>query len=110
MVVIETEVPFINRLFNYAGTYDRTAYLKEDYDELWGLDIKSGQPAAWHPLQLGLYNMAMGAKRLACVYVKKNGRYQLSEFDTTLVMQDVHALMRVRGSRKRTWKQYLARK
>ena len=66
-------------VYRYAGTLDRIGEMPDDGQ--WVLDIKTGSPADWHPLQTALYAVAaeymdgdVTLKR-AAVYLRDNGSY-----------------------------------
>jgi len=62
----------------YAGTVDRVGWMAGDN---WLLDIKTGRPSKWHPLQTAAYATALGGGHLkrATVHVAKTGKYRLKE-------------------------------
>lgn len=82
------EEPLYNSLYRYAGTVDRIGTLG-DSGEWAVVDIKTGQPSAWHGLQLAAYLMAAadmglippeaGMPRRLGVYLRP-GSYEVREY------------------------------
>lgn len=81
------EYPVYNSIYAYAGTLDRLGSIGE---ELWLLDIKTGQMQAWTALQTMAYLMALeydavvkksnlGRKR-GGVELRKDGTYRFEKF------------------------------
>lgn len=66
-------------IYRYGGTLDRIAKIEGHFCVI---DIKSGSPAAWHPIQTALYSMTQdaphgpGCPRRAAVYVTPEGKYR----------------------------------
>lgn len=54
------------------------------------IDIKTGGPLKWHPLQLAAYAELVGALPSLCrdLYIRDDGTYKLSE---PIGMEDIHA-------------------
>jgi len=78
-----------NTIHRYAGTVDRIGTLG---DEQWAVvDIKTGDPAPWHGLQLAAYLMAaqdrgmfpvgIPVPRRIGVYLRANGTYAVEEYE-----------------------------
>lgn len=67
----------------YAGRIDRLGKMpptKASPIEDWVIDIKTGDPACWHPLQITGYAVCLPtAHRRGVVYLRDNGNYTLSE-------------------------------
>lgn len=86
------EVRIENYLFR--GTPDRVYVLKGFVPGLskeYGvIDIKTGGPLKWHPLQLAAYAELVGALPSLCrdLYIREDGTYKLSE---PIGMEDIHA-------------------
>jgi hypothetical protein len=69
--------------YNYAGTLDRIADIKKLKLKNCVIDIKTGQSAKWHGLQLWGYAMAENTENMMCVYIKDNGHYKIDMFEGT---------------------------
>lgn len=66
---------FVNEAYGYAGTIDRDCKLGPADATL---DIKTGQPAAWHAIQTAAYRQGSHSMALrVCVYLSDDGRYKL---------------------------------
>ncbi len=77
--VTAVEKKVFHSLYRYAGTLDRLVVIDGAH---YVIDIKSGPPDSWHPIQTALYAMALeseqgGAVRpfRAAVYVTSEGKY-----------------------------------
>lgn len=78
-VMISIEELVGNLVYWYAGRLDRRLIL-HDHEVL--LDIKTGQPAAWHGLQTSAYAKCIGRPlRRAALYLSDKGTYKLEYFD-----------------------------
>jgi len=76
---VKVEESSINDKMGYAGTPDLLCWLDAD---LWILDLKTGSKRAAHAVQLHAYKHLNGyekADRLASLYTKKNGGYDIAE-------------------------------
>jgi len=75
------EYMVFNQIAFYAGTLDRFGSLGK-FDQLAILDIKTGQKAKWHAIQLALYvDGLVGRPRFAKLYglyLKKDGSFKAS--------------------------------
>lgn len=69
----------------YAGTVDRAGMLKGIKHPV-VLDVKSGSPEAWHPIQLSAYKHLVAMELAAALivrfalYLSADGRYRLEPF------------------------------
>lgn len=63
-----------HKTYPYAGTMDFVGMVKEEYGVL---DLKTGEPARWHSLQLhGYQKMLDKASRMWILYVDKDGGFK----------------------------------
>ena len=63
-------------IYDYCGAADRVGY--DGMKRPLVADLKTGQPAKWHPLQLALYDllhddMPPRIRRRVCIYLQKDG-------------------------------------
>lgn len=75
-IVHKAEVQIISEKYSFAGTVDRKG-LFIDIPAL--LDIKTGQPLHWHPLQLAGYQILSQEynAELFSLYLREDGTYKL---------------------------------
>jgi CRISPR/Cas system-associated exonuclease Cas4 (RecB family) len=90
--MVESEKVVFCRNLRYAGTFDRIIEAHGRKQVL--VDIKSGSPDKWHPLQVAAYlyayaGDAWGKYDGGIVYLRKSGRYSFTMMEapcmTTLV-------------------------
>lgn len=76
----EIELRVFSADYKVAGTIDR---IVKQGEETWLIDIKSGSPLWWHPIQVGGYSMLYDKEvdKIGCVYLKKDGKYKLKTYD-----------------------------
>ena len=88
-----------HELLSFAGTIDRLATVGGKPTII---DIKTGQKAKWHELQLILYGLMTANNdqkpNLMTIYLKKTGKYTIQEYDYT---NERYAMSAVRVSQ---WK------
>ena len=76
------EAMVFNEMLFYAGRYDRFGRLNIEGPDWVILDIKTGQKAKWHAIQLALYIMALEGRpqfaKLYGLYLKKDGTFKAS--------------------------------
>jgi hypothetical protein len=78
---LNIEVVVYNQAAGYAGTYDRIM-INQDHKPIL-IDIKTGQPADWHGLQLAAYAMCLDSDwERTCsrrtVHLYKTGKYSVN--------------------------------
>lgn len=84
--IISIEQAVYNKSYFYAGTLDRIVSMNDD---LFVIDIKTGQPANWWPLQLSGYSLCLSEPhRRACLQLKNDGTYKM-HFYTDLLDKNV---------------------
>lgn len=70
-----------NTKYRYAGTVDRTGWIRKLHDDEVVLDIKSGAPQAMTALQLAGYEAALDRKlRRYSLHLSQDGSYVLKEY------------------------------
>jgi CRISPR/Cas system-associated exonuclease Cas4 (RecB family) len=87
----------------YAGTVDRVGQIQ---GVTWVLDIKTGQPQKWHPLQTAAYALAIeelveGEIHRGCVYLNGKGKYKLKEHENVADYSAWNIMMGWRQDRER---------
>jgi Holliday junction resolvase-like predicted endonuclease len=85
--IIDHELGVYSNEYDYAGTIDIIAKIKKGIIPI--IDIKSGQPAASHFLQLAGYAIAYNYKKwlkneIRCLYLRPDGSYK---FDPISVLK-----------------------
>ena len=79
ITISHIEQQMYHELLGYSGTIDRLVLID---GEPYVLDIKTGQPAKWHQLQLTLYGMMVTERpKLIAVYLQKNNKYKTRIYD-----------------------------
>lgn len=85
--VLEIEKQVYHPVYRYAGTYDRLLLIK---NARWIVDIKTGSPATWHPIQTALYAMPFDFERekvrplRASVYLSDDSKFRWSPHESGL--------------------------
>lgn len=97
--IVSTERQF-NSGFGYCGTIDREITLN---GRLGILDIKTGQPQAWHGVQLGGYRIGSGLHgvKTFSLYLSNRGTYKLVETRDEPEGQMFHAALNLYQYKKR---------
>ena len=80
-VIDDIEKRVHNATYGYAGTLDRTGIFPNDKIRSL-IDIKTGQPAKWHGVQLAAYALCFGSEVLNRygLYLSNTGSYKLERF------------------------------
>ena len=80
-VIDDIEKRVHNATYGYAGTLDRTGTFIGDKTKSI-IDIKTGQPAKWHGVQLAAYALCFGSEVLNRygLYLSNTGSYKLERF------------------------------
>jgi hypothetical protein len=77
----QVEVVVCNERFRFAGTVDRTGWLRKKHDDEIVMDIKSGQLQPTVALQLAGYEAALDRKlRRYALRLCEDGSYELKEY------------------------------
>lgn len=75
------QVRVANARLGYAGTLDGEGNFN-GVPLLYIVDLKTGPPLWWHPLQTqGYAECSISAKRRGCVYLRRDGRFKWVEHD-----------------------------
>lgn len=82
---------------DYAGTVDRVLTIGGNR---WLVDIKTGRPSKWHPLQTAAYAIALGDADItrATVHITKDGKYRVKPHPNPADIDVWNALMLWRSS------------
>lgn len=77
--ILAVEERIVHPIYLYAGTLDRRVRLKHGGQQAI-VDLKTGAPAVWHPLQTAGYAMPfVDPTRRFAVYLNGDGKYDLKE-------------------------------
>ena len=95
---VEIEKRGFNKQLFYAGTLDRAGFLNEAGAVV--LDIKTGQKAKWHVIQLALYAMLLVQNqnpnlKLYGLYLKGNSIYKLVDYTDPDILKVAESCIRL---------------
>lgn len=93
----QIELKVYNQVYGYCGTLDRLGVFRDRPNKKVLIDIKSGSPEWWHPIQTMAYAACLddGPYDRYALYLKPDGKYKLVPHTRRADLQDWLCTVRV---------------